>query len=83
MKNYQIEISGISETRWTEAGQTKLTTGEMNIYSGIKGQNAYNTKLVGIMMTSRDDKSLIRWEPVNERIILVRFRTTHNTLTVI
>ena len=81
MKNYHLKILGISEIRWTEAGQTNLSTGEIIIYSGIKGQNAYHTKLVEIMMTSRANKSLIVLEPDNERIILARFRTTPDTLT--
>lgn len=85
MKNYQLEILGISETRWTDAGKTILTTGETIIYSGNNGQNPHHTRGVGIMMTSRAAKSLIGWEPVNERIILARFRTSHSrvTLTVI
>ena len=62
MKNYQLEISGISETRWTEAGQTKhtCTTGETIIYSGNKGKKiAHHTKGVGIKMASKAAKSLI------------------------
>ena len=82
MKNYRLEILGISEIRWTEAGQTKLSTGEIIIYSGIKGQNAYHTKLVEIMMSSKADKSLIGLEPDNERIILARFRTTQSRVTL-
>ena len=85
MKNYQLEILGISETRWTEAGKSILTSGETIIYSGNKGQNAHHTRGVGIMMTPRASRSLLGWEPVNERIILARFRTTNSriTLTVI
>lgn len=64
MKNYQLEILGISETWWTEAGQTKLTMGDAIIYSGNKDQNWHLNKGVGIMMTSRAAKSLIGWEPV-------------------
>ena len=32
MKNYPLEILGISETRWTEVEQTKPTTGETITY---------------------------------------------------
>ena len=81
MKNYQLEILGICETRWTEAGKTMLTTDETIIYSGNKGQNEHHTRGVGIMMTPRAAKSLIGWEPVNERIILARFRTSQSRVT--
>ena len=40
MKNYPLEILGISETRWTEVEQTKPTTGETIIYSRNEGKNA-------------------------------------------
>ena len=42
MKNYQLEILGMSETRLTEVGQTKPTTGETIIYSRNKGQTMKN-----------------------------------------
>ena len=58
-----------------------LPTGETIIYSRKKRQKLHHTKGVGI----RAAKSLIGWEPVNERMILTRFRTTQPrvTLTVI
>ena len=88
MKNYQLEI--LVYPRPDGLKQDKQILPRMKpsyncIYSGNKGQNSDHTKGVGIMMTSRADKSLIGWEPVNERMILVRFTATQPrvTLTVI
>jgi len=33
MQNYNLDILGISECRWTELGKLKLTSGESVIYS--------------------------------------------------
>ena len=38
--------------------------------------------MVVIMMTPRAAKSLMGWEPVNERNILARFRTTQSRVTL-
>jgi hypothetical protein len=51
----------------------------VNVYSGNKGKNAHHTRGVGIMMTPRATKSLIGWGPVNERIILSRFKTSNSS----
>ena len=34
MKRYKISILGLSETRWTSSGETKLADGTTIIYSG-------------------------------------------------
>lgn len=34
MKNYNLELLGISEARWTQSGQKRLMSGKMLLYSG-------------------------------------------------
>ncbi|VDO59210.1 unnamed protein product [Schistosoma margrebowiei] len=34
MRRYNLAVLGISETHWTQAGQKRLATGEMLLYSG-------------------------------------------------
>jgi exonuclease III len=82
MKEYQLEILGICETRWTDVEKTTLKTGETIIYSGNKGQTAHHTIGVGIMMTQRAAISLLGWETVNERISRSRFRTSNCRVTL-
>ena len=71
MKNYNIEILGISESRWT--GNGAVTTGSQNtiLYSGR--EDNHHREGVAIIMTPKAKKSLIEWKPVSERIITARF----------
>jgi hypothetical protein len=59
MKQYRIEILGLSETRWIGNGKVKMSTGETIIYSGLPNPNAEHIKGVGIMMSERAVKTLI------------------------
>jgi len=34
MKNYKIGVLGLSETRWLQTGQLRLSSGEQLLYSG-------------------------------------------------
>ena len=85
MKEYNIKILEFCETRWVQARQTRLSTGETIIYSGHEDSDAPHTQGVAIMMTGKASKSLIEWEPVNAKQMVARFRTSHKriTLTVI
>ena len=85
MKEYNIDILGLCETRWIQAGQTRLSTGETIIYSGHEDSNAPHTQGVAVMMSEKASKSLIGWEPVSARKMVARFKTSHKriTLTVI
>ena len=47
MREYSIDILGISECRWIEYGKLKLSTGETVIYSGRDDGMRHN----GVMMT--------------------------------
>ena len=66
MNKYNIQILGISESRLT--GNGVITTYSRNtiIYS-------FHREGVAIIMTPTAKKSLIEWEPINERLITARF----------
>ena len=49
MKRYNLAVLEISEIHWTPAGQQRLGTGEMLLYSGHVEQNASNTQRVALM----------------------------------
>ena len=85
MRSYNLEILGLSETRWNEAGKIRLNTHETIIYSGHADKNANHTRGVAIMMTQKAERSLVGWEPIDERLILAKFSTSQKriTLTVI
>ena len=45
MKKYNIQVLGLSETRWNGAGQSKLATGEHIIYPGHEDNNVKSVLL--------------------------------------
>jgi hypothetical protein len=58
MKQYSIEILGLSETIWTGNGKVKMSIGETIIYSSLPNSDAKHIKGVGIMMSERSVKTL-------------------------
>ena len=81
MRLADIEILGISESRWSGSGRMRLSTGETVIYSGR--DDDIHQQGVAIMMSKSAAASLINWSPVNEGIISARFYSRHIKLTVI
>ncbi|CAG2220119.1 Craniofacial development protein 2 [Mytilus edulis] len=80
MERYQLGILGISECRWTESGKI-ITQGHTIIYSG-RNDNQH-TEGVAIIMNKECTKSLIEWEPINERLIRARFSSSYAKTTII
>lgn len=83
MKKYQVDVLGISETRWIGCGNERLSTGEQFIYSGKKEPNASHERGVGLLMTRVAERALLDWEPISERIIKARFKTRFKNITVV
>ena len=73
MKNYNICLLGLSETRWLQAGQLRLTSGETLLYSGHTEEGASHTEGVGLMLSPEAQRALIGWEPVSSRIVTAKF----------
>uniref|UniRef100_A0A0L8FWX8 Endonuclease/exonuclease/phosphatase domain-containing protein n=1 Tax=Octopus bimaculoides TaxID=37653 RepID=A0A0L8FWX8_OCTBM len=80
MDNYKLEILGLCETRWIDNGQTKLASGKTIIYSGHKDDKVRHTRGVALILTKKAVKALIEWQPINERLILAKFRTSHKRI---
>ena len=75
MRNYNITALGLSETRWTQSGQTWLTTGEMVLYSGHEEMNAPHTDGVAFMLSQEAQQALIAGEAAGSKLIIASFRT--------
>ena len=78
MRRYNITLLGLSETRWLQAGQSRLTTGELLLYSGHEDENAAHTEGVAIMLSGTAQKALTGWEAHGPRIITATFKTKKN-----
>lgn len=51
IKNYNLEVLGVSEARWTQSGQKRLNSGEMLLYSGHEEENAPHTEGVALILS--------------------------------
>lgn len=49
-RNYNISLLGLCETRWLQAGQLRITSREMMLYSGHTEEGAPHTEGVALML---------------------------------
>ncbi|XP_073668552.1 uncharacterized protein [Paramisgurnus dabryanus] len=82
MQKYQLDILGISESRWTGSGQIKLNTGELLLYSGHEEEDAPHSQGVALMLSRKAQNALIGWEAHGSRIITARFKTKKQKVKV-
>ncbi|XP_055623398.1 craniofacial development protein 2-like [Toxorhynchites rutilus septentrionalis] len=78
----KLEILGLSEVRWPTTEEHKTPSGQALLYSGIRGENSTRERWVGFLLSPETHAALMRWEPINERIIVARFRTRVRNLTI-
>ena len=81
MKQYKINILGITESRWTETGKRKLGTGETIIWSGRT--DGHHKEGVALIIKKEHTHTLLKWEPINERLLYTRFNSKFAKLSVI
>ncbi|VDP46825.1 unnamed protein product [Schistosoma margrebowiei] len=60
MRRYNLEVLTISETHWTQVGQQRLASGELQLYSGYEKENASYTQGVALMLSKQAQNALIR-----------------------
>jgi hypothetical protein len=51
MRAYNLKVIGLAETRWIQAGETKITSGETILYSGHQKDQAHHTEGVALMLS--------------------------------
>ena len=82
MHRYNLKILGLCETRWTGAGRTRLTSGDIIIYSGPhEGQP--HTHGVALLMASETAQALLSREPVSPRILTARFNSKGRKVSIL
>ena len=67
VKNYKIGVVRLSETRWLQSGQLRLSSGEQLLYSGHIEDGARHTEGVALMLAPETHAALIGWEPVTAK----------------
>ena len=73
INQYQIDILGVAETRWTGDGKLR-SGGSLVLYSG---KELEHTSGVAIIVIGKADKGLLSWTPHSDKIITARFLTAH------
>ena len=82
MHRYNLKLLGLSETRWTGTGRTRLASGDTIIHSGQE-EGQPHTHGVALLMTPEAVRALLSWEPVSPRILTARFNSKGRRVTII
>ena len=77
MKNYQWDIFGFSEVRWTKSGEIN---GAKMIWAGHEERHENG---VGFILSQKGGKSLLGYNPVSPRLIVARFLAKPLNISVI
>ena len=83
MRQYNIAVLAICESRWNGAGQATLATGEQLVYSGYEDEQHAHVEGVAFMLSKPAAKAMIEWNPVSPRIITARFNFKGSKVTII
>ncbi|KAI8498288.1 hypothetical protein Bbelb_242320 [Branchiostoma belcheri] len=76
---YQLNILGISEMRWTGSGKL-CNEGKTVLFSGHEDQHRRG---VGLILDKEASRALTGWKPVSDRIITARFQSRHGRTTIV
>ena len=79
-RKYNLDLLSLSEVRWTGFGELKTATGESILYSGAEEEHHRG---VGLILKKEVRRTLLKWNPVNERIMSARFNSRFAKLTII
>ncbi|VDO92827.1 unnamed protein product, partial [Schistosoma mattheei] len=82
MRRYSLAVLGISETRWTKAGQKRIDSGELLLYSGHEEENAPHTQGVALMLSKEASKAHIGWKSHGPKTIKASFKTKKERITM-
>ena len=82
MSRLNLDILGVAECRWNGAGEIKMGTGELVLYSGNQEDDTHE-KGVAIILSSRVKDCLLEWEPISERLLVVRLKSRFQNVSIV
>ncbi|VDP57629.1 unnamed protein product, partial [Schistosoma margrebowiei] len=82
LRRYNLAVLGISETHSTQAGQQRLNTGEILLYSGHEEENDLHTQGVALILSKVARNALVGWESHGPRIIKASFKIKKERITM-
>ena len=80
MRRFNLALLGLCETRWTQSGQLRLTTGEIILYSGHEEDDAPLSEGVALLLGKEAQRALIGWEARGPRCVTASFRTKNKRI---
>ena len=80
-QRYKLDVCALTETRMTGADKTVLKDGMSLITSGRR--DGLHHQGVGLLLGSKASKALSEWEPIDERLLYARFKSTHGNMSMI
>jgi endonuclease/exonuclease/phosphatase family metal-dependent hydrolase len=81
MHEYKISMLGITEARWTDNGKQVLTSGDTIMWSGR--EDGRHQEGVALLVRKENSKSLLRWKPINERLLYAQFHSKFTRLSIL
>lgn len=82
-ERYNIDILGLSETRWNQSGEFLTRSGDTLLYAGHENENSPHTAGVALLLSRTAKQSLISWQAISERLITARFKCRVRNVTII
>ncbi|CAF2370343.1 unnamed protein product [Rotaria sp. Silwood2] len=80
MERVGVDICGLAEIRWEGQGHFNTTKGHTVIYSGNEKRGQHG---VAIWIHRKIAKAIISYEPVNERMMVVRLNARPKNITLV
>ena len=77
-----IKILGLCETRWPGNGEITNRNGSVLLYSG-KEESEKRMGGVSILLSRKARMSMLQWNPISDRIITVRMKTSVRKFTIV
>ena len=79
--NYNLDILGVSEVRWTGTGKRRLASGHTIVFSGRS--DVQHSEGVALLLSRKTEKALLEWKPFGSRLLKARFHSKYTTLSVL
>jgi hypothetical protein len=76
--NYNLDILGISDAKWTGIGKRRLASGHTSIFSG----RSHDQHSEGVALLLKR-KALIEWKHFRPRLLKARFHSKYTKLTML
>ena len=79
--NYNLDILGVSEVRWTGTGKRRLASGHTIVFSGRSDDQ--HSEGVALLLNRKTEKALLEWKPFVSRLPKARFHSKYTKLSVL